>query len=338
MIKKSTTNLAIVVLNWNGISDTLSCIRSISGFDSHIIVVDNGSLAAEVDEINKSTSSLENVSLILCESNLGFAGGVNIGIKHAIKAGYNYVALLNNDAVADRNWATELVNALEADPSLSIATGLLLNESGKNIDSTGEQYSTWGMPFPRNRGDRVAAAPESGYVFGATGGATLYRTSLFKEIGLFDESFFAYYEDVDISFRAQLAGHKVYYTNKAIAYHKQGATSSKIPGFTVYQTFKNIPLLYTKNVPAGLLLPIGARLFLLYGLIFANAVKNGSGVYALKGWLASIWYFWTKSLWLRIGIQRNKTVTTQYINSIILHDLSPDQTGMRRFRKFFTGK
>ena len=120
------------------------------------------------------------------------------------------------------------------------------------------------MPFPRNRGERTISSPESDFVCGATGGASLYKTSLFKEIGLFDESFFAYYEDVDISFRAQLAGHKVYFTNKAIAYHKQGATSSKIPGFTVYQTFKNIPLLYTKNVPSGLLLPIGVRLLLLY--------------------------------------------------------------------------
>ena len=220
----------------------------------------------------------------------------------------------------------------------AIVTGLLLNESGEKIDSTSEQYSIWGMPFSRSRGSTSLKTPDSGLVFGATGGASLYKTSLFREIGLFDESFFAYYEDVDVSFRAQLAGHKVYFTNKAVAYHKQGATSKKIPGFTVYQTFKNIPLLYIKNVPTSLLLPIGLRLWLLYTLIFINAVKNGVGIYALKGWLASIGYFLTRSIWLRIGIQRNRKVSTKYISSIILHDLSPDQTGMRKFRKLFTGK
>lgn len=194
------------------------------------------------------------------------------------------------------------------------------------------------MPFPRNRGEARNMATKSGYVFGATGGASLYRTSLFKEIGLFDESFFAYYEDVDISFRAQLAGHKVYYTDKAIAYHKQGASSKKIPGFTVYQTFKNIPLLFIKNVPANLLIPIGIRLLLLYVLIFANAVKNGTGWYALKGWLANIWYFWTRAIWLRFNIQRHRKVPVSYIKSILYHDLPPNQTGMRRFRQFFTGK
>ncbi|HEY8992733.1 MAG TPA: hypothetical protein VIM37_02675, partial [Candidatus Microsaccharimonas sp.] len=199
-------------------------------------------------------------------------------------------------------------------------------------------YSTWGMPFPRNRGNEADEAPASGYVFSGSGGASLYKTALFKEIGLFDESFFAYYEDVDVSFRTQLAGHKVYFTNKAIAYHKQGATSKKIPGFTIYQTFKNIPLLYTKDVPAGLLLPIGIRLFLLYVLIFGNAIKNGSGAYALKGWLASIGYFWTSAIWLRRTIQKRRKVSTSYISSIIVHDLPPEQTGLRRFRQFFTGK
>jgi len=194
------------------------------------------------------------------------------------------------------------------------------------------------MPFPRSRGLKTATAPDSSYVFSATGGATLYKTALFKQIGLFDESFFAYYEDVDVSFRAQLAGHKIYYTKNAIAYHKQGATSKKIPGFTVYQTFKNIPLLYIKDVPTGLLLPIGIRLFVLYWLIFGNAIKNGSGKYALKGWLASIWYFWTKSLWERFTIQAQKTVPTSYIKSLLWYDLPPEQTGLRRLRSKFTGK
>jgi len=330
--------VAVVILNWNGIKDTLVCIKSISKqsySNFNIIIVDNGSTDNSIDNLENVVSKNSKAYLLKNIENKGFAGGVNTGIDYAIKNNFDAVALFNNDAVADKNWLDELVRGLD---KATVVTSLLLSENGKIIDSTEESYSIWGMPFPKNRGIITRAAPNSGYILGATGGATLYKTSLFKEIGLFDESFFAYYEDVDISFRAQLAGHKIYYTKDAIAYHKQGATSSKIPGFTVYQTFKNIPLLYAKNVPAGLLFPIGVRLLLLYWLMLINAVKKGSGSYAIKGWLASVWYFWTKSLWERFSIQSRKTVSTDYIKSFLYKDLPPDQTGMRKFRKIFTGK
>lgn len=334
------TSVLIVVLNWNGAKDTNECVESLkvqSFKDFQILVIDNGS---KLDDYSK-LSFLENtpyLTLIRNEKNLGFAGGVNTGIKYAIKNDYEFVSLFNNDAVADKDWLQNLINGFDENSDTSVVTGLLLHEDGKTIDSTGDYFSIWGMPFPRSRNDETATAPNSSYVFSATGGATLYKTSLFKEIGLFDESFFAYYEDVDVSFRAQLAGHKIYYTNDAIAFHKQGATSKKIPGFTVYQTFKNLPLLYIKNVPASLLIPIGFRLFILYVLFFGNAIKNGSGKYALKGWLASIWYFWTKALWDRFYIQAHKTVPTSYIKSLLWYDLPPDQTGMRKLRKKLIGK
>ena len=334
------TSILITVLNWNGSNDTLQCVESLrnqSHKDFQILVIDNGSKLKDYQKLS-GLGDLPNVTLVRNEKNVGFAGGVNIGIRYAIKNDYESVGLFNNDATADKDWLKNLINGFSKNDATSAVTGLLLHEDGTTIDSTGDYYSIWGMPFPRSRGLKTATAPDSSYVFSATGGATLYKTALFKQIGLFDESFFAYYEDVDVSFRAQLAGHKIYYNKDAIAYHKQGATSKKIPGFTVYQTFKNIPLLYIKDVPTGLLLPIGIRLFVLYWLIFGNAIKNGSGKYALKGWLASIWYFWTKSLWERFTIQAQKTVPTSYIKSLLWYDLPPEQTGLRRLRSKFTGK
>ncbi|MES2630715.1 MAG: glycosyltransferase family 2 protein [Patescibacteria group bacterium] len=334
------TSVLIVVLNWNGSEDTIDCVGSLTGQtfkDFEILVVDNGSKLDDYEKVSVLKDT-QGVTLVRNDKNLGFAGGVNTGIRYAIKNNYEYVALFNNDATADKDWLNNLVRGFDQDKSISAVTGLLLHEDGKTIDSTGDYYSIWGMPFPRSRNDQTSSAPDSGYVFSGSGGATLYKTSLFKEIGLFDESFFAYYEDVDVSFRAQLAGHKIYYTNDAIAYHKQGATSNKIPGFAIYQTFKNIPLLFIKDVPAGLLIPTGFRLFILYWLIFGNAIKNRAGKAAFKGWLASIWYFWTKSLWNRFSIQSSKKVPTSYIKSLIYHDLPPDQTGMRKLRKKLTGK
>ena len=106
---------------------------------------------------------------------------------------------------------------------------------------------------------------------------------MLNDIGLFDEDFFMYYEDVDLSFRAQLAGWKVRYTPKAIAYHKVGASSQKVPGFAVFNTFKNLPLVLIKNVPGRLFWTIGARFFLTYWLIFASAIRHGNGCPAFRG-------------------------------------------------------
>lgn len=331
---------AIVVLNWNGIEDTLLCLDSLMAqtfSNYHIVVIDNGSNKHDVRQLRDyQQQNSDTVSVIYNKKNLGFAGGVNTGIKWALKNNYTHVALFNNDAVAKKDWLSSLMAAIQVDKT-GIATGLLLHEDGKTIDSSGDWYSKWGLPFPRNRGDHTVFAPVDGYVFGASGGATLYRSDLFKDIGLFDEDFFAYYEDVDVSFRAQLAGWKVAYTSTAIAYHKQGATSSKIPGFTVYQTFKNLPWLFIKNVPLRLALPIGVRFYTAYSLMFWNAVLHGSGWPALKGLVRSI-VLTPKKLSERRYIQKRNKVSSDYIKSMLWDDLPPDQTGLRKLRKKVTGK
>lgn len=335
------TSVLVVVLNWNGIEDTVECLGSLlkqTYQDFKIVVVDNGSTDNSTTILQDISKNNKNVKIIENVKNLGFAGGVNTGIRYGIDENFDAIALFNNDAVADKDWLLGLVNSLKNHPEVAVATGLLLHRDGKTIDSTGDFYTSWGIPFPRDRGVETNNAPQSGYVFSGSGGGSLYRTSLLKEIGLFDENFFAYYEDVDISFRTQLAGYKIFYTNKSIAYHKQGASSSKIPGFTVYQTFKNLPLLFWKNVPVKLFFKIGSRFIVMYILIFGNAIKNRSTIPALKGFLISIWYFWTSALWLRFKIQSKRKVTAGYIWSILYLDLPPEQTGMRKFRKFFTGK
>ena len=331
--------VAIVVLNWNGIEDTILCLDSLRAqtySNRKIIVVDNNSTKDDSVarlEFYKSQYP-EDIELIQNSNNLGFAGGVNTGIRWSVENNYDSVALFNNDATADKNWLSELIKAFD-DPSIGISTGLLLHTDGKTIDSTGDFYSIWGLPFPRSRGEAVVFAPDSGPVFGASGGATLYRTEVFKTVGLFDEDFFAYYEDVDISFQAQLADWKVHYSSEAIAHHKQGASSNKIPGFTVTQTFKNLPWLFIKNVPRELLLFVGARFLLAYILMFGNAVFNGKGLPAVKG-LALATVKIPKKISERLTIQKSKKVPTSYIDRLLWNDLPPDQTGLRKFRGFFT--
>lgn len=333
-------SVAIVVLNWNGIDDTLLCLESLLSQTYKlfkIIVIDNGSIDNSKTILKKyQQKHSDKIEVIYNPTNLGFAGGVNTGIKWSLQQDFEYVALFNNDAIADKSWLQSLVESAQP-TEVGITTGLLLHENGKTIDSSGDWLSTWGLAFPRNRGDKSSQAPAAGPVFGATGGASLYKTALFKDIGLFDEDFFAYYEDADVSFRAQLAGWKVAYTPQAIALHKQGATSKKVPGFTTYHTFKNLPLLFIKNVPRSLLLPVGCRFYFAYWLILLNAIAKGSGQQALKGAGMSFWLGF-KKLWDRRVIQNHKRVPTSYIKSILWPDLPPDQTGVRKLRKLFTGK
>lgn len=332
--------LAVVVLNWNGIDDTLLCVdsllrQSISNF--RIIIVDNGSVDNSREVLEKLQSDYPKRIVTLYNSyNKGFAGGVNTGITWVMENDYKLVTLFNNDAVADTKWLENLVKESES-KDVGIVTGLLLRQDGSTIDSTGEQYSKWGLPFPRDRNLIADNRRDSGLTFGATGGGSLYKAALFEDIGLFDEDFFAYYEDTDISFRAQLAGWKVIYTTDAIAYHKQGATSNKIPGFAVYQTFKNLPLLLIKDVPFGLYFPTAIRFYFAYWLMFVNAFKNKNGWTATKGMLMSIIYT-PKKIIQRWHIQHNRRVKALYIKSILWNDLPPDQTGVRKVRKIFTGK
>lgn len=325
--------VAVVVLNWNGADFLEECLESLRAQDYpnfQIVVVDNDSTDNSRDILDYWTKQYGNlIRVIYNNRNSGFAGGVNIGIKQAMKDGASAVALFNNDATAAPNWLSEIVAALEAERTVGIATGLLLHADGKTIDSTGDYYSIWGLAFPRSRDEATETAPESGYVFGATGGASLYRADLFKQIGFFDEAFFAYYEDVDISFRSQLAGWKVYYTKSAVAYHRRGATSEKLPGFTKFQMFKNLPMLFWKNVPAGLLWKIGWRFKLVYFLMYINAILQGAFVPATKGILSAIGHF-PSALSRRSKIQQLRRRPADYIYSILYQDLPPNQKGKLR--------
>ena len=330
---------AIIILNWNGADDSIECMDSLLAQKPSapsLIVVDNNSSDNSVKRFKQYKKAHSKADIIIIENdkNIGFAGGINTGIKYAIKNNIEHVGILNPDATADKYWLENLTTELENNPKAGLAAGLLVTSDGKKIDSSGDFYSTWGLAFPRNRDNPISKAPTKPQnVFGATGGSVLYRTYLFEDIGLFDEDFFMYYEDVDISFRAQLRGYKVRYTPKALAYHKRGESTKKVPGLAVYNTFKNLPMLGCKNVPFWLGFKILPRFFLAYTLFFFSAIAKGNGWPALKGFSKSILLF-PKNLFKRHKIQSTKIVSGKYINSIIYQGIPPTETGLRKL--FYT--
>ena len=327
--------VAIVIPNLNGEKYLQDSIDSLlSQTQQHtIIVVDNASNdnSAKIIKSNKDVILLEN------KENLGFAGGVNTGIRYALGNDFEAIALFNNDAIAEPTWLEELVKVITSDEKIGIVTCYFQKIDKKHIDSTGDLYTIWGLPYPRDRDQKVADVTRDKLepVFGASGGASLYRSSMLRDIGIFDEDFFAYYEDVDISFRAQLRGYKIMFAPKSVAFHIQGATATKISGFATYQTFKNFPLVVIKNVPAGMLFQVLPRFWLAYLSIFVSSSLKGGVVPAISGWWASV-RLTPKKLRARKQIQRNATVTNDYIRSIIVHDLPPNATKLRKLRTIFT--
>jgi GT2 family glycosyltransferase len=326
--------VSVVIPNWNGAEDLPACLDSLlhQSLIPKIIVVDNGSVDESLDILEKRYPAVEVVKL---PKNHGFAGGVNAGIKRAMEDGSVYIGLLNNDATAEPRWLSSLVNHLDDKPKVGMATAKILSATGEYLDSTGDYYTSWGLPYPRGRREAdTGKYDKDTEIFAASGGASLYRTKMLQEIGLFDEDFFAYYEDVDLSFRAQLAGWKVAYVPAARAHHHIGGTSSKISGFATYQTMKNLPWLMWKNVPGRILLKVFPRFVLVYFAFYFSAIARGEGWPATKGMLVSI-FKWSKKLLERHKIQKNRKASIKYINSMILHDLPPNAHKLRALRNFW---
>jgi GT2 family glycosyltransferase len=324
----------IIVPNWNGSDTLLDCLKSLTSqsIQAHVLVVDNGSVDNSIDLIQKNYPDVE---LIKNEHNEGYTGGVNPGFKRAIELGATYAAPFNNDAVADKDWLKNLVDYLDSNNSVGIATSKILSSSGELIDSTGDYYTVWGLPYPRGRGENnIDKYDKQTDIFAASGGASLYRVSMLKEIGLFDQDFFAYYEDVDLSFRAQLAGWKVAFVPQSIVYHQIGATSSKIKGFATYQTMKNQPLLLLKNVPRRYMFKVGWRFTLAHALFFIRAISRGQGLPALKGDYKGTYLLFT-GFKKRKTIQKSKKVSDEYIWGMIVHDLPPNANSLRKLRSFW---
>lgn len=311
--------------------DLKSCLPSLAAQTTKatVIVVDNGSVDSSVDFVKTEYPA---VDLVCLPKNRGFAGGVNAGIVRARELGVDAVALFNNDAVADPKWLAELEKVLDKDSSVGIVTGKLLSADGKTIDSTGDFYTSWGLPYPRGRGETgLTKYDHQTDVFGASGGASLYRMKMLDQIGLFDEDFFAYYEDVDISWRARLAGWKIQYAPKAVARHGIGNTSARIKGFTTFQTLKNLPLLALKNVPGRLYVRLWPRFFVAHLLFSLRALSRGQITPVVAGIFMAFWLL-PKKVIERRRIMRNRTISIEEANRLLIHDLPPNATALRKLR------
>lgn len=276
--------LSVVIPNWNGreeLAACLSALREQTVPDIEIIVVDNGSTDGSVEFVREHHP--EAIALPL-SVNMGFAWSVNLGIEASHG---EFVALLNNDAIADPRWAEEMLAAMD---HADIAASLMLRRDDPEVvDSAGEFFSRWGLPYRHRRGERAADVSSEEYpeIFAASGGASIYRRTVLAHIGVFDPQYFAYLEDVDIGFRARLAGYRIVLAPRARVLHGVGATAGRLGDFQLHQFIKNSHLLLLKNVPLPLLVKMLPRFALVQAHLFAAAVRRRAVPAALRAYAAT---------------------------------------------------
>ncbi len=240
---------AVIIPNLNGekwIGDSIRSVLSGSCKDIEIVVVDNGSTDGSREIIESFAG--EKVRGIYLDHNTGFSAAVNLGIKET--AG-EYVALFNNDAFAKEHWLEELIKVMDSSPKIfSVASLMLQHKDSTLCDDAGDYVNLLGWACKRGDGLPARRYTKQQEIFTACGGAALYRRSILDEIGLFDETFFAYLEDVDIGWRARCAGYKNVLCPTAQCTHICSATTgSKYNDFKSIQGGRNNLLLPYKNLP-----------------------------------------------------------------------------------------
>lgn len=326
--------ICVVIPNWDGADMILPTIESLKKQTilCDIIVVDNGSKDASL-ELLRPLAEKKEIILIEHPKNLGFAGGVNAGFRHALKAGYEATISFNNDAIADKNWVKYLYETLKSSPKIGAVASKMLSADGKTMDSTGDWLTNWGLPYPRGRGERVSDKYDNDTnILAASGGASIFRAQTLREVGLFDEDFFAYYEDVDLGLRIRLAGWEIRYEPRAFVLHATSSTGNRVKGFTTLQTMKNLPWILIKNIPWPLLWRMIPRFTLAYILFFGRAITDGRGLWALRGFIIGLVKS-PKKWWQRARIQRSRKITPRELDALIHHDLPPNATKLRTLRE-----
>jgi GT2 family glycosyltransferase len=312
-----TPLLTVIIPNWNGAQHLPACLNSLRRQtlrDFQVIVVDNASTDGSLELLAKDYPEAQVIAL---PENRGFAGACNAGIRASQS---EFVVLLNNDTEADPGWLAAIVDAFRRHPEAGIvASKMLLFDRRDTFHTAGDFYRLDGVPG--NRGvwqQDVGQYDREEYVFSACGGSAAYRRAMLDEIGLLDEDFFYSCEDVDLAWRAQLAGWRVLYVPQAVVYHKLSATGGG-PIASFYDG-RNFLWLVAKNYPGSLLRRYWWRIVRAQLRITWEALRAWRGEAArarLRGQLHGLLGL-PRMLRKRRQVQRLRCVSDEYLRSVMM--------------------
>ncbi|MCB0209525.1 MAG: glycosyltransferase family 2 protein [Anaerolineae bacterium] len=308
--------LSIIIPHYNGVHHLPPCfdaLRRQTYPHLEIILADNGSTD---ESLELTRRDYPEVDILEIGENLGYAGAINRGVLHASG---QIIVPLNNDTEAHPGWAQAIVDALVRYPDAGMVASkiLLFNERDK-IHSAGDAFGIDGIPINRGVWQKDTGQFDGdSYIFGGCGGAVAYRRSMLDDIGLFDEELFMYLEDVDLNWRAQLAGYRVVFAPQAIVYHHVSATGGGVTAS--YYTGRNTLLVLAKVLPGFIFRRYGWLIVRAQLKIAADALRAWRGEAArarLKGQMAGLLGL---PRWLakRTSVKRSRQVSNAYLESLL---------------------
>lgn len=307
--------ISVIIANWNGkpfLGDCLEAMRRQTFRDFETIVVDNGSKDGSVEYVR---TEFPEVQLLALPDNLGFTGG---NIAGYTQASGNLVALLNNDTEAHPSWLAAIHRASHAYPGAgSFASKMMYFDERSRVENCGFDMGIAGVTVDLGRDEPDGPEwTESREVFGACGGAVAYRRRMLVEIGFLDPDFVMIYEDVDLSFRAQLRGYGCVCIPGAIVYHRYRATIGKAPSRQVFYSQRNIEFVYLKNMPLGLILRSVPRrlLYEVGAAVYFSKQGTGSAFFRAK---LDVIKCLPSILRKRGAIQKGRTITSSQLRAIL---------------------
>lgn len=278
--------ISIIIPNYNGKKYLKECLDSLYSMDQlefEVIIIDN----ASQDDDFKWVGQYNNLHFKQLDKNYGFSRAVNEGIYLAKG---EYVLLLNNDTVIEKDFVQELVKTIKKDKQIfAVSSKMIAYHNRELIDDAGDEYNLLGWTKKRGDGKSVEDFTTEKRVFSACAGAALYRKNIFDEIGYFDENFFAYMEDVDIGYRANIYGYKNVYCPDAKVYHIGSATSgSRYNAFKVKLAARNNLYVAYKNMPLVQLIFNLPFLFTGYLIKYLFFTRKGLGKAYKEGLLEAV--------------------------------------------------
>ncbi len=302
--------VSIIIVAWNNKPYLANCLERLSAqtYDNfEVLIVDNNSADSLQGDLIADHPGL-NLSISSAGTNLGFAIANNLGAQNAHG---EWIVLLNADAYPESDWLENLLKAAEKNPRYNFFSSRQIQYNDPTLlDGAGDLFHVSGLAWRRFFNH---AAKEYGFqqeeIFGACAAAAMYRRVDFLKVGGFDEDYFSYFEDVDLSFRLRLSGGRCLYVPSAVVYHVGSASTGKLSDFVVYHGHRNLVWTYLKDMPGWLFwfylpLHLGMNAFFIISFIF-----KGKGGAILKA-------KWDAILGIRTFLKKRREVQAKRIVSI----------------------
>lgn len=250
--------IPVIIINWKGFDDTIEAVESVlnqSYKDIIIHIADNNSGEEEFKKLSALFDGNPRIMLHKNEENLGFTIAHNVLFEKLLKEDYEYIALLNNDAVADKNWIENMLHSARKENADIVACKMLNYFNRKIIDSQGLYLLSSGEILPVGNGESEDTFRNYKSIVGASGGACLYKTEMLKDTGIFDSYFSTGYEDAELGLRAFISGKKIIFCEDAIISHKISKSVSKVSDEKkIQKIYEDKNYTYLKLMPFGVLI------------------------------------------------------------------------------------